>query len=44
LLLRLEATVEKDPKQQQALVKEAQTYSDRALEIRNKQRASGAGE
>ena len=44
LLLRLEATVEKDPKQQQALVKQAQTYSDRALEIRNKQRASGAGE
>jgi tetratricopeptide (TPR) repeat protein len=44
LLLRLEATVEKDPKVQQALVKEAQTYSDRAIEIRNKQRASGAGE
>jgi tetratricopeptide (TPR) repeat protein len=44
LLLRLEATVEKDPKTQQALVKEAQTYSDRAVEVRNKQRASGAGD
>ena len=44
LLLRVQARLEKDPKVQQALVKEAQTYSDRAVEVRNKQRASGAGE
>ena len=44
LLLRVQARLEKDPKVQQALVKEAQTYSDRAVEVRNKQRAAGAGE
>ena len=44
LLLRLEATVEKDPKVQQQLVQEAKTFSDRAIQIRDKQRASGAGE
>jgi tetratricopeptide (TPR) repeat protein len=44
LLLRVQARLEKDPKVQQALVKEAQTYSDRAVEIRNKQRASGAAD
>jgi tetratricopeptide (TPR) repeat protein len=44
LLLRVQARLEKDPKLQQALVKEAQTYSDRAVDVRNKQRAAGAGE
>jgi tetratricopeptide (TPR) repeat protein len=44
LLLRVQATLEKDPKRQQDLVKEAASYSDRAAEVRNKQRAAGAGE
>jgi tetratricopeptide (TPR) repeat protein len=44
LLLRVQARLEKDPKVQQALVKEAETYSDRAVEVRNKQRAAGAGD
>jgi tetratricopeptide (TPR) repeat protein len=43
LLLRSQALVETDPKVQQALVKEADTYRDRATEIMRKQRA-GAGE
>lgn len=42
LLLRTQATLEKDPKLQQALVKEADTYRERAMKIRDKQRASGA--
>ena len=42
LLLRVQATLEKDPKVQQALVREAATYTERAVEVRNKQRASGA--
>jgi tetratricopeptide (TPR) repeat protein len=42
LLLRVQATLEKDPKVQQALVKEAATYTERAQQVRNKQRASGA--
>jgi tetratricopeptide (TPR) repeat protein len=44
LLLRVQARIEKDPKVQQALLKEATTYGDRAVEVRNKQRAAGAGE
>ena len=42
LLLRSQALLEKDPKIQQALVKEAEGYQKRAIEARNKQRASGA--
>jgi len=44
LLLRVQATVEKDPQRQQDLVKEAASYTDRATEVRNKQRAAGAGD
>jgi tetratricopeptide (TPR) repeat protein len=44
LLLRVQATLEKDPKVQQALLREADQFRDRALEIRNKQRAAGAGD
>lgn len=40
LLLRLQANLEKDPKRQQALLKEADTLRDRATELR-KQKASG---
>jgi len=40
LLLRLQANLEKDPKKQQALLKEADTLRDRATELR-KQKASG---
>lgn len=42
LLLRTEALLEKDPKVQQALIKEAETYQVRAKQIQSKQRASGA--
>ena len=42
LLLRTEALLEKDPKVQQQLIKEAETYQARAKEIQSKQRASGA--
>jgi hypothetical protein len=42
LLLRSQALLEKDPKVQQALVKEAEGYQRRAIETRNKQRAAGA--
>lgn len=44
LLLRVQATLEKDPKVQQALLREADQFRDRATEIRNKQRAAGAGD
>jgi tetratricopeptide (TPR) repeat protein len=44
LLLRVEATLEKDPKIQQSLLREADQVRDRATEIRNKQRAAGAGD
>ncbi len=44
LLLRVQATIEKDPQRQQDLVKEAASYTDRATEVRNKQRAAGAGD
>jgi tetratricopeptide (TPR) repeat protein len=43
LLLRTQALVETDPKVQQALVKEADTYRSRAEEIMKKQRA-GSGD
>jgi predicted Zn-dependent protease len=43
LLLRVQANLEKDPAKQQALLKEADQYRDRAVEIQKKQRA-GAGE
>jgi tetratricopeptide (TPR) repeat protein len=42
LLLRSQALLEKDPKLQQALVKEAEGYQQRAIKARDKQRASGA--
>jgi len=45
LLLRVQANLEKDPAKQQALLKQADEYRDRAVEIQKKQRAaSGAGE
>ncbi|MGE0460205.1 MAG: tetratricopeptide repeat protein [Vicinamibacterales bacterium] len=40
LLLRLQANLEKDPKKQQALLKEADTLRDKATELR-KQKATG---
>jgi tetratricopeptide (TPR) repeat protein len=42
LLLRTQALLEKDPKVQQALVKEAEGYQQRAIKARDKQRAAGA--
>ena len=44
LLLRLEATLIKDPKRQQELVKEAAEFTARAQEVQKKQRAAGAGD
>jgi tetratricopeptide (TPR) repeat protein len=44
LLLRGQATVEKDPARQQALLREAATYQDRAVEVKKKQQASSAGD
>jgi predicted Zn-dependent protease len=44
LLLRVQATLEKNPTRQQDLVKEAATYSARAAEVQAKQRAAGAGD
>ena len=41
LLLRLQATLEKDPAKQQALIKEAEGLSAKAADIR-KQKAAGA--
>ncbi len=43
LLLRLEANMEKDPKRQQELLKEADQIRDKAQELR-KQKASGVGD
>jgi predicted Zn-dependent protease len=42
LLLRVQANLEKDPARQQALLKEADSFRDRASEVQAKQRASGA--
>ena len=42
LLLRAQALLEKVPAKQQALVKEADQYRDRATAVRDKQRAAGA--
>jgi tetratricopeptide (TPR) repeat protein len=44
LLLRVQANLEKNPQRQQQLLREADQFRDKAQEIRNKQRASGAGE
>jgi predicted Zn-dependent protease len=44
LLLRVEANLIKDPKRQQELIREADQFRDRAVEVRNKQRAAGAGD
>ena len=41
LLLRLQATLEKEPAKQQALIKEAEVLSAKAADIR-KQKAAGA--
>jgi cytochrome c-type biogenesis protein CcmH/NrfG len=44
LLLRVQANLEKNPAQQQKLLKDADEYRDKAAEARNKQRAAGASE
>src|SRR5262245_26987134 len=44
LLLRVQANLEKDPAKQQSLLKEADQFRDRAVEIQKKQRTAGAGE
>jgi len=44
LLLRVQANLEKNPQKQQALLHEADQFRDKAQEVRNKQRAAGAGE
>jgi tetratricopeptide (TPR) repeat protein len=44
LLLRVQANLEKNPARQQALIKEADQYRDRAVEVQKKQRAAGAGD
>ena len=44
LLLRAQALLIKDPAKQQSLLKEADQYRDRAVEIQKKQRSAGAGE
>ena len=44
LLLRVQANLEKNPDTQQALVKEAATWSEKAAEVQAKQRAAGAGD
>ena len=44
LLLRVQANLEKNPARQQALLKEADQFRDRAVEVQKKQRAAGAGE
>jgi tetratricopeptide (TPR) repeat protein len=42
LLLRVQARIVKNPAEQQRLLAEAKQYEARAIEVRNKQRASGA--
>ena len=42
LLLRAQALLEKNPQKQQAIIKEADQYRDRAVAIQAKQRAAGA--
>lgn len=42
LLLRTQANLEKDPAKQQALLKEADKYRDRAMELQKQRRQSGA--
>jgi tetratricopeptide (TPR) repeat protein len=42
LLLRTQALLEKDPKVQQQLIRDATTLNERAQQIRKKERASGA--
>jgi tetratricopeptide (TPR) repeat protein len=44
LLLRAQALVEKDPAKQQQLLRDAKNYEEQALDVRNKQRAAGAGD
>ena len=44
LLLRVQANLEKNPAKQQALLKEANEFRDKAQEIRNKAKAAGSGE
>ena len=42
LLLRVQANLEKNPARQQELLKEANTWRDKAQEVRNKAKAAGA--
>src|SRR5688500_8384373 len=44
LLLRVQATLEKDPGIQKQLLRDATQFGDRATQIRDKQRAAGAGD
>jgi tetratricopeptide (TPR) repeat protein len=44
LLLRVQANLEKNPARQQALLKEADQWRNRAQEVRDKAKAAGAGE
>jgi tetratricopeptide (TPR) repeat protein len=44
LLLRVQANLEKNPARQQALLREANEFRDKAQEIRNKSKAAGAGD
>ena len=44
LLLRVEANLIKDPKRQQELLRQADQFRDRAVEVQRKQRAAGAGD
>jgi tetratricopeptide (TPR) repeat protein len=44
LLLRVQANLEKNPAKQQDLIKQANTWRDKAQEVRNKAKAAGAGE
>jgi len=44
LLLRVQANLEKNPARQQALLKEADQFRDRAVAVQAKQRAAGAGD
>jgi hypothetical protein len=42
LLLRVQANLEKNPARQQELLKEANSWRDKAQEVRNKAKAAGA--
>jgi tetratricopeptide (TPR) repeat protein len=44
LLLRVQANLEKNPARQQALLREANEWRDKAQQVRNEAKAAGAGE